>query len=48
MGKMIGLPSIAVAAAATGMAREEEANLFRTVLKHSVLLPCVIGMIVVI
>ena len=47
MGKMISLQSIAVAAAATGMAREEEAKLFRFTLRHSVLLATVVGLIVV-
>lgn len=46
MGKMISLTSIAVAAAATAMKREEEALLFRFTLKHSVLLASVIGMVV--
>jgi len=46
MGKMISLSSIAVGAAATGMARDEEARLFRFTLRHSVLLACVIGLIV--
>jgi len=47
MGKMISLSSIAVAAAATGMAPDEEAKLFRFTLKHSALLACVIGLIAV-
>jgi lactate permease len=47
MGKMISLQSIAVAAAATGMARSDEASLFRFTLRHSILLACVIGLIVV-
>jgi lactate permease len=46
MGKMISLTSIAVAAAATHMKREDEALLFRFTLKHSVLLASVVGMIV--
>ncbi len=46
MGKMISLSSIAVAAAATGMAPEEEAKLFRFTLKHSVFLACAIGLVV--
>ena len=46
MGKMISLSSIAVATCATGMARAEEARLFRFTLKHSVLLASVIGLIV--
>ena len=45
MGKMISLQSIAVAAAATGMARSDEAKLFRFTLKHSILLATVIGLI---
>jgi lactate permease len=47
MGKMISLTSIAVAAAATSMKREDESLLFRFTLKHSVLLASVIGLIVV-
>jgi L-lactate transport len=47
MGKMISLQNIAVAAAATGMAASEEAKLFRFTLRHSILLACVIGLIVV-
>lgn len=47
MGKMISLQSIAVAAAATGMRREDESRLFRFTLGHSVLLASVIGLIVV-
>ncbi len=46
MGKMISLTSIAVAAAATSMKRQDEALLFRFTLKHSVLLASVIGLIV--
>ncbi|HUB79855.1 MAG TPA: L-lactate permease [Bryobacteraceae bacterium] len=46
MGKMISLTSIAVAAAATNMKREDESLLFRFTLKHSVLLASVIGVIV--
>jgi len=46
MGKMISLTSIAVAAAATSMKREDEALLFRFTLKHSVFLASVIGLIV--
>lgn len=46
MGKMISLQSISVAAAATGMAAQDEARLFRFTLKHSILLACVIGAIV--
>ena len=47
MGKMISLTSIAVAAAATSMKREDEARLFRFTLKHSVLMASAIGLIVV-
>jgi lactate permease len=47
MGKMISLSSIAVAAAATNMAPDDEAKLFRFTLKHSALLACVIGLIAV-
>jgi len=46
MGKMISLTSIAVAAAATSMKREEEYRLFRFTLKHSVLLAFIIGLTV--
>jgi L-lactate transport len=46
MGKMISLSSIAVATCATGMAREEEAKLFRFTLRHSLLLASLIGLIV--
>jgi L-lactate transport len=45
MGKMISLSSIAVAAAATNMAPDDEAKLFRFTLKHSALLAVVIGLI---
>lgn len=45
MGKMISLQSLAVAVAATGMARTEESNLFRFTLKHSVFLACVLAAI---
>ncbi len=47
MGKMISLTSIAVAACATNMKREDESLLFRFTLKHSVFLASVIGLIVV-
>jgi L-lactate transport len=46
MGKMISLSSIAVAAAATGMAPDEEAKLFRFTLKHSLFLASAIGLVV--
>jgi len=44
---MISLQSIAVAAAATGMATSEEAKLFRFTLRHSILLASAIGLITV-
>ncbi len=47
MGKMISLQSIAIAAAATGMAPSEEAKLFRFTLRHSIFLACAIGLLVV-
>jgi L-lactate transport len=46
MGKMISLTSIAVAAAATSMKREDESRLFSFTLKHSVFLTLVIGLVV--
>ena len=46
MGKMISLTSIAVAAAATSMKREDEALLFRFTLRHSIFLASVIGVLV--
>ena len=46
MGKMISLTSIAVAAAATSMRREDEAKLFHFTLRHSILLASLIGLIV--
>lgn len=48
MGKMISLQSIAVAAAATGMAASEESKLFRFTLRHSLALATLIGLIVVV
>ena len=45
MGKMISLQSIAVAVAATGMARSDEGKLFRFTLKHSVLLASLLGIL---
>jgi L-lactate transport len=45
MGKMISLQSIAVAAAATGMAASEEAKLFRFTLRHSIVLASAVGLI---
>jgi len=46
MGKMISLTSIAVAAAATTMKREDEGRLFGFTLKHSIFLTIVIGLVV--
>jgi lactate permease len=46
MGKMISLTSIAVAAAATTMKREDEGKLFGFTLKHSIFLTIVIGLVV--
>jgi lactate permease len=46
MGKMISLSNIAVGAAATGMKRDDEARLFRFTMRHSVLLACTTGLIV--
>ncbi|HTR00693.1 MAG TPA: L-lactate permease [Candidatus Acidoferrum sp.] len=43
MGKMISLQSLAVAVAATGMARAQESELMRFTFKHSVFLACVLG-----
>jgi lactate permease len=43
MGKMISLQSIAVAAAATGMPSNEQAQLFRFTLRHSILLGALVG-----
>lgn len=48
MGKMISLTSVAVAAAATGMKKEDESKLFRFTLKHSILLASLLGLIVVV
>lgn len=45
MGKMISLQSIAVAAAATGMASSQEGKLFRFTLGHSILLAAIIGLV---
>jgi lactate permease len=47
MGKMISLTSVAVASAATGMARADEARLFRFTIRHSVFLATVVGLIIV-
>jgi len=46
MGKMISLTSVAVASAATGMARADEAKLFRFTIRHSLLLATVIALVV--
>lgn len=43
MGKMISLQSLAVAVAATGMARSQEGQLFRFTFRHSIFLASVIG-----
>jgi lactate permease len=45
MGKMISLQSISVAAAAAGLKAEEEPRLFRSTLKHSLLLASVVGVL---
>jgi len=45
MGKMISLQSLAVAVAATGMARSQEGRLFRFTFKHSVFLASMIGLL---
>jgi L-lactate transport len=45
MGKMISLQSLAVAVAATGMARSEEGRLFRFTFRHSVFLGSVLGLL---
>lgn len=48
MGKMISLTSVAVAAAATGLKKEDESKLFRFTLKHSILLASFLGVIVLV
>jgi lactate permease len=48
MGKMISLASIAVAAAATGLKRDEEGRLFSFTLKHSIFLAFVTGLVVLV
>jgi lactate permease len=48
MGKMISLQSIAVAAAAAGMASREESRLFRFTLRHSVILAASVGLLTLI
>jgi lactate permease len=45
MGKMISLTSLAVAVAATSMARTEEGKLFRFTVKHSVFLASLLGIL---
>ena len=45
MGKMISLTSIAVAIAATGLAAADEGRLFRAMLRHSLILVSVIGLL---
>jgi L-lactate transport len=45
LGKMVSLQSIAVATAATGMPRDQEAKLFLFTLKHSIALTIVMGII---
>jgi L-lactate transport len=47
MGKMVSLASIAVASAATGLKRNDEAMLFRFTIRHSLFLASVIGLVVV-
>ena len=48
MGKMISLQSIAVACAAAGLGRDDEARLFRFTLRHSLILATLIGLITVV
>ncbi len=45
MGKMISLQSIAVAGAATGLSRPQEAQLMRFTLKHSIFLASMTGLV---
>jgi lactate permease len=45
MGKMISLPSIAVAVTATGLASADESRLFRFTLRHSLVLASAIGLV---
>jgi lactate permease len=45
LGKMISIQSIAVAAAATGMSRDQEGRLFMFTLRHSLLLTAALGLI---
>lgn len=44
MGKMISLQTVTVAAAATGLSNQEQAKLYRAMLRHSVLLASVVGL----
>ena len=48
MGKMISLQSIAVAVAATGMALSDEGKLFRVMLRHSIVLVTMVGLLALI
>ncbi len=45
MGKMISIQSIAVAGAATGLSRKDEAGLMRFTLKHSIFLAALTGVV---
>jgi len=45
MGKMISLQTIAVAAAATGMKQADQSRLFRFVLRHSISLAVITGLV---
>jgi lactate permease len=45
MGKMISLQSIAVACAAAGLGRQDEAGLFRFTLRHSLILTALIALL---
>jgi lactate permease len=42
---LISLASIAVACAATGLASDDEARLFRFTFKHTIFLACVVGIV---
>jgi L-lactate transport len=46
MGKMISLQTIAIAAAATGLNQAEQSRLFRFVLRHSIALAAMTGVVV--
>jgi L-lactate permease len=48
MGKMISLQTIAVAAAATGLTQDDQAQLFRFTLRHSLILAGIVGLEVLI